>query len=105
VRDSRQARIAKQVTCFAFGVRLDEIEAKSRGTKAASDARQVAMYLTHVAFEMPLYRVGDCFDRDRATAAHACHKVEDRRDDADFDRKLDELEYALRALPEPQLRW
>jgi hypothetical protein len=54
-----------------------------------------------VGFEMSLARVGAAFGRDRSTAAHACHMVEDRRDDPAFDMLLDEMEAALRALPVP----
>jgi hypothetical protein len=36
------------------------------------------------------------FARDRTTVAHACARIEDRRDAAPFDRALDLLEGALR---------
>ena len=65
-------------------------------------ARQVAMYLAHVTFELNLARVGFAFGRDRSTASHACQIVEDRRDDPAFDAWLDGLEDCLRTAPEPQ---
>ena len=59
---------------------------------------QSAMYLSHVAFELPLGEVGRAFGRDRTTAAHACRLIEDRRDDPAVDAVLAALENACRAL-------
>jgi chromosomal replication initiation ATPase DnaA len=59
------------------------------------------MYLTHVAFGLSIQRVATAFMRDRSTVAHACHVVEDRRDDPKFDDMLDQLEASLRAAPAP----
>jgi hypothetical protein len=47
--------------------------------------RQIAMYVCHVALRIPLQEIGLAFGRDRTTAGHACHVVEDRRDDPAFD--------------------
>jgi hypothetical protein len=41
--------------------------------------------------------VGRIFERDRTTVAHACGVVEDRRDDANFDRALEALGWGVRA--------
>ena len=48
--------------------------------------RQIAMYLSHVVLQISLTDIGIVFGRDRTTVGHACHVVEDRRDDPDFDR-------------------
>ncbi|WP_246664922.1 helix-turn-helix domain-containing protein [Neorhizobium sp. P12A] len=47
--------------------------------------RQIAMYVCHVALQIPLHEIGLAFGRDRTTVGHACHVVEDRRDDPAFD--------------------
>nr|WP_082728566.1 helix-turn-helix domain-containing protein [Rhizobium altiplani] len=47
--------------------------------------RQIAMYVCHVALQIPLYEIAAAFGRDRTTVGHACHVVEDRRDDPAFD--------------------
>ena len=101
-RDDR-ARISviQQAVAYVFDIHVDEINKPTRGSAQASLARQVAMYLAHVGLEMSLTRVGLAFGRDRTTAAYACHKVEDRRDDPEFDNKLDELEACIRSMPEP----
>jgi len=60
-----------------------------RGGRTASDisrVRQIAMYVAHVALGMTMREVGLGFGRDRTTVLHACHLVEDMRDDAEFDR-------------------
>ena len=100
-RDRARARLALQTVAYAFQVPAEEIDAPTRGSSRASLARQVAIYLTHVAFELSLARTAAAFGRDRSTAAYACHRIEDRRDDVRFDGLLDELEACLRAAPAP----
>ena len=48
-------------------------------------------------------RVAHAFGRDRSTVAHACHAIEDRRDEAQFDLWMNSLEQMLRAAPAPVL--
>jgi chromosomal replication initiation ATPase DnaA len=45
-----------------------------------------------------LTEVGRLFARDRTTVAHACSLIEDRREDAPFDRALELLEGVMRLL-------
>jgi chromosomal replication initiation ATPase DnaA len=97
--DIARARLAQSAAAYMFGVPQSEVEAPTRRSRDACLARQVAMYLTHVAFELPLGRVALAFGRDRSTAAHACHLIEDRRDDARFDACLEALEESLRTAP------
>jgi chromosomal replication initiation ATPase DnaA len=97
--DVARARLAQSAAAYAFGVTQQDVEAPTRRSREAALARQVAMYLSHVAFELPISRVAQAFGRDRSTAAHACHRIEDRRDDRDFDACLDALEESLRGTP------
>lgn len=53
--------------------------------RAVGHVRQVAMYVCHVAYSMPMGEVAQAFGRDRSTVGHACRMVEDRRDDAAYD--------------------
>ncbi|QNL19157.1 chromosomal replication initiator DnaA [Hyphobacterium sp. CCMP332] len=101
-RDLARARLARETVAFAFNVPAEEIAAPTRRSSDVAFARQVAMYLSHVAFELNLARVGQAFGRDRSTASYACQIVEDRRDDPDFDAWLDGLEECLRTAPEPK---
>jgi chromosomal replication initiation ATPase DnaA len=98
--DLARARFACEAVAFALGCE-ENLLGQTRGSATIALARQIAMYLTHVAFGMSLQRVAVGFGRDRSTAAHACHLIEDKRDDAAFDDMLDQLEAALRAAPVP----
>ena len=77
---------------------VGELHAATRRSHYIAFARQSAMYLAHVAFEVSLSDIGRAFGRDRTTAAHACHLVEDRRDDPAIDAVLASLENACRTL-------
>ncbi len=81
-----------------FGVDAAAIDAETRGRAEVALARQVAMYLAHVACGMSLTDVGRMFSRDRTTVAHACAVIEDRRDDKVFDRAIELLEIVVAAL-------
>jgi chromosomal replication initiation ATPase DnaA len=81
-----------------FEVDLRHLEGTTRGSTHTAFARQVAMYLAHVVCGLSLTQVGRLFARDRTTAAHACRRVEDRRDDPEFDRRLEHLERAVASL-------
>lgn len=99
--DEARARLTREAVAFAFGIEPDAIDHPTRGASHIALARQVAMYLTHISFELSLSRVAQAFRRDRTTASHACHVIEDRRDDPEFDAQLDRLEAFLRSAPLP----
>lgn len=44
---------------------------------------------------MSLSRVAIAFERDRSTVAHACHRIEEQRDDPSFDAWVEALEEGL----------
>jgi len=98
-RDRTAARLAADVASYALKVPVEEILERRRGTNAAAFARQVAVYLCHVGFELSLARIAAAFGRDRSTVAHACHAIEDRRDEPQFDLWIAGLENMLRAAP------
>ncbi len=94
-----QARIAIDLAVSnVFGIDGECLWRGTRGVRDIAKARQVAMYLAHVCCRMSLTEVGAMFGRDRTTVAHACLKVEYRRDDPNFDRALDVLSWALPTL-------
>ncbi|HEX5006669.1 MAG TPA: helix-turn-helix domain-containing protein [Hyphomonadaceae bacterium] len=103
VEDRARGVLAMALVGYALDVPLAAIVDADRSTAAAL-ARSLAMYLAHVAFGMSLGRVGRTFGRDRATVAHACRSIEDRRDDPRFDRWLDALERTVAAAPAPYRR-
>lgn len=81
----------------AFAVAPSALRARTRRSAAAALARQTAMYLAHVALGLSLTKVGKVFGRDRTTAAHACRRMEDRREDPRLDSLLASLEQACRS--------
>lgn len=88
----------EQAVIQVFGVDRSDLRRMTRGRAKVALARQVAMYLAHIACGLSLTETGKLFARDRTTVAHACCVVEDRRDDPVFDRALDLLEWAVRSL-------
>ncbi len=93
------AGFIEAVVAAAFRMPRDALRGANRGRAEIAFARQVAMYLAHTHFGMPLARVGTAFGRDRTTAAHACHTVEERRDDPMVEDMLARLEAALDSWP------
>jgi DnaA-like protein len=94
----RLCDVAALATAAAFAVPVGELIATSRRCAYVAFARQSAMYLAHVAFGLSYSQVARAFGRDRTTAAHACHLIEDRRDDPGIDAVLGLLEDACAAL-------
>lgn len=99
LQDRQAALLAAAVVGYATGIAADAIVAPSRGGHGSATARQIAMYLTHIAFSMSLARVASAFGRDRSTVAYACHQTELLRDDPALDAWLDTLEGTLNAAP------
>jgi chromosomal replication initiation ATPase DnaA len=102
-RDRAAARLAADVASYALGVPVEEILDLRRGAAEAAFARQVAAYLCHVGLELSLGRIAAAFGRDRSTIAHACHAIEDRREDEQFDLWIAGLEAMLQQAP--ALEW
>lgn len=63
--------------------------------------RQIAMYLSHVVLSVPYQTIANAFSRDRTTVMHACSVVEDRRDDAAYDRFVERCERCVKAVFAP----
>jgi chromosomal replication initiation ATPase DnaA len=94
--------LLEQAVSQIFAVDGADMWADTRGPARTVVARQVAMYLGHVACGLSFTDVGRVFCRDRTTVAHACQVVEDMRDDRRLDRTLELLEAVVRFLvPQP----
>ena len=70
---------------------------RSRCRTGTARARQLAMYLCHVAVGRSLQAVGEVFGRDRTTVSYACALIEDMRDDRAFDAAVAALELRIEA--------
>ncbi len=83
---------------MVYSIERGILDHPTRGRSRVAFARQVAMYLAHVAFGLTLTTVGRAFRRDRTTVSHACALVEDARDDPEIDRTLELLEAIVKRL-------
>jgi hypothetical protein len=96
----RAARLLEGLVGSAFGIGGAALLAPRRGVAEIAVARQVAMYLAHTRLGVSLTLAGAFFGRDRTTAAHACRRVEERREDPRFDAILGCLERAVDVWPD-----
>lgn len=94
-KDEDRAYLAGALTAFALGLKVEDMLSGSRGSSAVSRARQISMYLMRASLGMSLSRVARAFGRDRSTVSHACHVIEDLRDDVDFDIWIEQLSVGL----------
>lgn len=74
------------IAAALFNVSGRELRQGGRTSLGVARVRQIAMYVAHVALRLKMVDIGRGFGRDRTTVMHACHLVEDLRDDEDFDR-------------------
>ncbi|MEP7457005.1 helix-turn-helix domain-containing protein [Phyllobacterium sp. SB3] len=80
-----------------FNISGRDLRSHSRCERAVARVRQIGMYVVHVTLGMSMTEVGRAFGRDRSTVAHACHLIEDMREDQDFDRIVQTVETVVRA--------
>jgi chromosomal replication initiation ATPase DnaA len=80
-----------------FNVSGRELRLANRCTQGVARVRQIAMYLCHTTIGISLTEIGNSFGRDRTTVSHAVQLIEDLRDDADFDRVVEQVENVTRA--------
>ena len=73
------------IAAALFNIPSKELRSPGRSAQNVSRVRQIAMYVCHVTLGITMTDVGKGFGRDRTTVLHACHLVEDMRDDEDFD--------------------
>lgn len=99
-RDRLTAAFITHAVALATGVSPSDIASAKRTSKAAARARQIAIYLAHVNFNWPLIRVAFAFNRDRSTCGYACTRIEDMRENADFDARMSVLEACIKQAPD-----
>jgi len=89
VNDERISDICEcvlDILSALFNVSGRELRQPGRTSTSISRVRQIGMYVTHVNMGLSMAEVGRGFGRDRTTVMHACHLIEDMRDDAEFDQ-------------------
>ncbi len=91
----RPARLSAAAAAAAFRVDPALLDSPLRQRAPVARARQLAVYLHHVAMGASLSDCAREFGRDRATIRHACARIEDLRDDPTFDDGAMRLAAAL----------
>lgn len=85
-------RLAAEIAARHTGIPVEEVMLAERGNRRRSSARALAMYLAHVGLGEPMRAVARGFGRHPSTVAHACWKIEERREVAGWDRGVAALE-------------
>jgi len=83
------------IAAILFNVSGKDLRGPGRSTFAVSRVRQIAMYAAHVRLGFTMAEVGLGFGRDRTTVLHACHQIEDLREDAEFDDIVARVEQVI----------
>lgn len=88
------ARLAAEAT----DIPLSRVLHARRLDRRCASARALAMYLAHVGLGLSMTRVASGFGRHRSTVAHACRRIEERREVAGWDSWVGALEADARRL-------
>ncbi len=91
-RGRLQCRVAVDIVSAFMGIPAADILSERRAQAPVARARHVAMYLAHVAFQLPLNAVASGFGRDRTSVSYAVGRIEDERDNRGFDHMLNRME-------------
>jgi chromosomal replication initiation ATPase DnaA len=79
-----------------FNVSGGELRSHARCERPVARVRQIGMYVAHVTLALTMSDVGRAFGRDRSTVNHACHLIEDMREERDFDMIVQTIETIVR---------
>ncbi|WP_105423642.1 helix-turn-helix domain-containing protein [Neorhizobium sp. T25_27] len=91
-------RIVRQMVSELVQLFGDRVMLRRDRRRLSCHVRQIAMYVCHVALQISMSDIGEAFGRDRTTVGHACHVVEDRRDDLAFDEFVSAVERIVTAV-------
>lgn len=81
--------------CHMLDAPAQHMLSNIRGRMDIARVRQVCMYILHTETGLSLTQVGSLMGRDRSTISHACHVVEDMRDEVEFDDSCTEIAAAV----------
>jgi len=89
------AKFVNQFVAVTADLPPEKLLQCNRGKAEAARARQISIYLMHTILSFSYTEIGRIYSKDRTTIAHACHVIEDLRDDESFDLKLSQFERAI----------
>ena len=87
-----------------FSVSGRDLRGARRSGRAVARVRQIGMYVAHVTLGMRMVDIATGFGRNKSTVVHACHLIEDLRDDADFNvivakaEEITEVAFSMRTV-------
>jgi hypothetical protein len=80
-----------------FNVSGRDIRSPKRQNLDVARVRQIGMYVANVVLGINMSMIGQGFGRNKSTVIHACHLIEDMRDDEEFDLLIARLEAITKA--------
>lgn len=86
------AQFINQMVASTVDLPPEKLLQCNRGKANAARARQMSIYLMHTTLSFSYTEIGKIYSKDRTTIAHACHVIEDLRDNESFDLQLNRLE-------------
>ncbi len=92
------------IAAALFNVSGRDLRHPGRSSQSVARVRQIAMYVAHVVLGLTMLEVGRGFGRDRTTVLHACHLIEDMREDEEFDGIVAMIERVAGAALRPRCR-
>ena len=98
----RAAAVVARLVARRRNIPMEQLLHRWRCRPEIAEARMLAMYLVHVVLGRTYSEVGQFFGRDRTTVAHACARIEDRRDEPGFEDEVLALEGAIGAFTADQ---
>lgn len=88
-------RVLAEAVGGALSVDPKKLAVKGRGDARTAFARHIAIYIARTRLGLSFTAAGRLFDRDRTTAAHACRRVEERRDELWADELVERIDQIL----------
>jgi chromosomal replication initiation ATPase DnaA len=94
---SQRVGLAQAIAAQIYAVSVAEMRSPTRGRPRAARARQIAIALARIVFDMSQKQLAVEFGRDRSTVCHACNLIARlREEDGEFDSALRWMESHLR---------
>ncbi|MEM1376984.1 MAG: helix-turn-helix domain-containing protein [Pseudomonadota bacterium] len=78
------------------------LRSSTRSSASVARGRQIGMYLAHTCLGLPMSHVASGFSRNKSTVVHACHTIEDMRDDPTFDAFIARQERIIAVIKQGQ---
>ena len=90
--------MVSQITTEMVQLVSDRVIVRREKRRPTCHVRQIAMYVCHVALSLSVDDIAGSFGRERSTVAHACHLVEDRRDNPAYEDFISAVERMVAAV-------